>query len=95
MDIATLVGFVLAYVIITIAIMLGGPFIIFVNAPSLLVVVGGTFAVTLMRITLGNFLGSFKIALKGFFYKLDAPKNLIEESVELRQRSAQGRHTRS
>jgi chemotaxis protein MotA len=70
-DIATLVGFVLAYVIIAAAISLGGPFVIFVNAPSLLVVVGGTFAVTLMRITLGNFLGSFKIALKGFFYKLE------------------------
>ncbi len=83
MDIATLVGFILAYIIIGAAIALGGPFNIFVNAPSMLVVVGGTFAVTLMRITLGNFLGSFKIALKGFFYKLDTPQNLIDESVEL------------
>ncbi len=83
MDIATLVGFILAYVIIGAAISMGGPFVIFVNPPSLLVVVGGTFAVTLMRITLGNFLGSFKIALKGFFYKLDAPQTLIDESVEL------------
>jgi chemotaxis protein MotA len=49
----------------------------------MLIVIGGTFAVTLMRVTLGNFLGSFKIGLKGFFYKLDAPQYLIEESVEL------------
>ncbi len=83
MDIATLIGFLLAYIIIGAAIALGGPFNIFVNAPSMLVVIGGTFAVTLMRITLGNFLGSFKIALKGFFYKLDTPQNLIDESVEL------------
>ncbi len=83
MDIATLVGFILAYVIIGAAISLGGPFNIFINAPSLLVVVGGTFAVTLMRVTIGNFLGSFKIGLKGFFYKLDSPQNLIDESVEL------------
>ena len=83
MDIATLVGFILAYVIIGTAISLGGPFNIFINAPSLLVVVGGTFAVTFMRVTLANFLGSFKIGLKAFFYKLDAPQNLIEESVEL------------
>ena len=81
MDIATLVGFLLAYVIIGTAISLGGPFILFVNAPSLLIVIGGTFAVTLMRITLTNFFGSFKIALKGFFYRLDAPQSLIEESV--------------
>ncbi len=83
MDIATLVGFIRAYVIIGAAISLGGPFNIFINAPSLLVVVGGTFAVTLMRVTIGNFLGSFKIGLKGFFYKLDSPQNLIDESVEL------------
>ncbi len=83
MDIATLVGFILAYVIIGAAISLGGPFNIFINAPSLLVVVGGTFAVTLMRVTIGNFLGSFKIGLKGYFYKLDSPQNLIDESVEL------------
>lgn len=83
MDIASLVGFILAYVIITAAIMMGGPFILFVNAPSLLIVVGGTFAVTLMRVTMSNFLGSFKIGLKGFFYKLDVPQNLIDESVEL------------
>jgi chemotaxis protein MotA len=83
MDIASIVGFILAYIILSVAISLGGPFILFVNAPSLLVVVGGTFAVTLMRVTLGNFLGSFKIGLKGFFYKLDATQTLIDESVEL------------
>jgi len=82
-DIASIVGFILAYVIIGGAITLGGPFIIFVNVPSLLVVIGGTFAVTLMRVTLANFLGSFKIGLKGFFYKLDKPQILIEESVDL------------
>ena len=32
---------------------------------------------------MGNFLGSFKIGLKGFFYKLDQPQKLIDESVEL------------
>lgn len=83
MDIASLVGFILAFGIIGGAIALGGPFIIFVNVPSLLIVIGGTFAVTLFRVTLGNFLSSFKIGLKGFFYKLDSPQLLIEESVEL------------
>ena len=83
MDIASIVGFILAYVILATGISLGGPFVLFVNAPSLMIVVGGTFAVTLMRVTIANFLGSFKIGLKGFFYKLDAPQNLIDESVEL------------
>lgn len=83
MDIASLVGVIAAFGIIIGSIMLGGPFIIFVNVPSILVVVGGTFAVTLMRITLADFLGSFKVGLKGFFYKLDNPQALIEEAVEM------------
>ncbi len=83
MDIASLVGVLAAFGIISASIMLGGPFIIFVNVPSILVVVGGTFAVTLMRITLADFLGSFKVGLKGFFYKLDDPRQLIEEAVEM------------
>ena len=83
MDIASIVGFILAYVIIGGAISLGGPFVLFVNAPGMLIVIGGTFAVTLMRVTLANFLGSFKIGLKGFIYKLDKPQLLIEESVDL------------
>ncbi len=83
MDIATIVGLILAYAIIGGAIMMGGPFIIFVNLPSIILVIGGTFAVTLMSVTLGDFLGSFKIGLKGFFYKLDSPQILIDESVEM------------
>ena len=83
MDIATLVGILAAFGIIGSSIAMGGPFIIFVNVPSILVVVGGTFGVTLMRVTLGDFLGSFKIGMKAFFYKMDNPKNLIEEAVEM------------
>ncbi|MDJ0880896.1 MAG: flagellar motor protein PomA [Gammaproteobacteria bacterium] len=83
MDIATLVGILAAFGIIGSSIAMGGPFIIFVNVPSILVVVGGTFGVTLMRVTLADFLGSFKIGLKAFLYKMDNPKNLIEEAVEM------------
>lgn len=83
MDIASLVGILAAFGIIGAAIALGGPFIIFINVPSVLVVIGGTFGVTLMRVTLADFLGSFKVGLKAFFYKMDNPSNLIEEAVEM------------
>ncbi len=83
MDIATLVGVLAAFGIIGSAIALGGPFIIFINVPGILVVVGGTFGATLMRVTLGDFLGSFKVGLKAFFYKMDNPSSLIEEAVEM------------
>ncbi len=56
---------------------------LFVNVPSLLIVVGGTFIVTLMQVSLTDFLGSFSIAMKAFMYKTDDPKTLIEEAVQL------------
>ncbi len=83
MDIASLVGIILAFGIIGSSIMMGGPFIIFVNVPSVLVVVGGTLGATLMRVTLADFLGSFKVGMKGYMYKIDNPAALIEEAVEM------------
>ncbi|MGD8590032.1 MAG: flagellar motor protein PomA [Chromatiales bacterium] len=83
MDIATLVGLLGGFGIIIGAIATGGDVMLFFNVPSLLIVVGGTFMVTLMQVSLGDFLGSFGIAMKAFFYNTDDPKKLIEEAVQL------------
>ncbi|WP_177418632.1 flagellar motor protein PomA [endosymbiont of Lamellibrachia barhami] len=83
MDIATLVGLLGGLGIIIAAIATGGDVMLFVNVPSILIVVGGTFMVTLMQVSLGDFLGSFGMGMKAFFYKTDDPKKLIEEAVEL------------
>lgn len=83
MDIATLVGLLGGFGIIIGAIASGGDMMLFFNVPSLLIVIGGTFMTTLMQVSLGDFLGSFGIALKAFFYKTDDPKKLIEEAVQL------------
>jgi chemotaxis protein MotA len=82
-DIATLVGLLGGFGIIIGAIASGGDVLLFVNVPSLLIVIGGTFMVTLMQVSLGDFLGSFAIGMKAFFYKVDDPKALIEEAVQL------------
>ena len=83
MDIATLVGLLGGFGIIIGAIATGGDVMIFVDVPSTLIVVGGTFMVTLMQVSLADFLGSFAIGLKAFLYKVDDPKKLIEEAVAL------------
>lgn len=83
MDIATLIGMLGAFGVIVGAITTGGDPIIFVDVASLLIVVGGTFMATLSQVSLGDFLGSFAIGLKAFFYKVDDPRKLIEEAVEL------------
>lgn len=83
MDIATLVGLLGGFGIIIAAIATGGDVLVFVDTASVLIVVGGTFMVTLMQVSLADFLGSFAIGLKAFFYKVDDPKTLIEEAVSL------------
>lgn len=83
MDIATLIGLLGGFGIIIGAIATGGSVMLFLNAPSLLIVVGGTFMVTLMQVSLKDFLGSFKVGMKAFFYSTDDPKKLIEEAIQL------------
>ena len=83
MDLATLLGLVSASLVIAGAIVLGGDALTFVNMPSIVVVFGGTFAVTLTRVSLKQFFGSFKVGLKAFLHKGTNPESLIEEAVEL------------
>lgn len=83
MDIATLIGLLGAFGIIIGAIATGGDIGLFVNVPGLLIVIGGTFMATLTQVSLADFLGSFSIGMKALFYKVDDPKQLIDDAVEL------------
>ena len=83
MDLATLIGIVGAIGAIIISIMMGGEMGMFVNAPGLMIVVGGTVAVTLMKFPLALTLGAFGIALKAFIHKPQQPSKIIEQSIEL------------
>jgi chemotaxis protein MotA len=83
MDLATLIGLLGAFGIIISAILFGGSPIIFVNAPSLLIVVGGSLFAVLMKFPLKHFLAAFKIAAKAFFNRCDDAQALIQEGIEL------------
>ena len=83
MDLATLIGLLGGLGIIIGAIATAGDVLLFFNIPGLLIVVGGTFMITLMQVSLSDFLRSFSIATKAFIYKTDNPKQLIEEAVQL------------
>jgi chemotaxis protein MotA len=83
LDIATLIGLLGGFGVIMGAIVTGGDFMLFVNIPSILIVVGGTFMVMLMQVSLADFIGSFKVAMRAFFYQTYDSKQLIEEAVQL------------
>lgn len=83
MDIATLIGLVGSLGIVVSAIVLGASAMIFLNAPSLLIVVGGSLFVVLSKFSLQQFLGAFKVASKAFTFKLPDTETLIEETMEV------------
>ena len=83
MDPGTLIGLIGATATILAAIFVGGSALMFVNIPSLLIVVGGTIFVTLVKYPMGHTLAAFKIGLRALFAKGENPMELIETSVEL------------
>lgn len=90
MDLATLIGLIGAFGVVISSILLGGSASTFVNTPSLLVVMGGTFLVTMMKFSLGSFLSATKIAVKAFIYRPTSAEQLIENAVELAKTARQG-----
>jgi chemotaxis protein MotA len=90
LDLATLIGLIGAFAIVLASILLGGSSGTFINTPSLLVVLGGTALVTMMKFSLTRFLGAASIAVKAFLNKPTKPEQLIETAVELSKTARQG-----
>lgn len=83
MDFATLIGLVGAIVLIASAVILGVSPSVFINPPSLLIVVGGTSLVVLAKFSFAQFFGAFKAAARAFKFKLPETQASIEELVEI------------
>ncbi|RRJ83609.1 flagellar motor protein PomA [Aestuariirhabdus litorea] len=83
MDLATLVGLLGAFCIVISAIIFGGSAGVFFNIPSILIVVIGTIFTVLMKFTLKQFFGAFRVAGKSFKFKSSDLNSLIDEIVEL------------
>lgn len=83
MDLATLIGILGAFGIVVAAMVLGGSIMVFINVPSLLIVILGTLMVVLMKFNLGQCFGAIKVALKAFMFKMDKMEELIPSIVEL------------
>jgi chemotaxis protein MotA len=90
MDLATLIGLIGAFGIVVYSMVSGGSLGMFVNAPSLLIVLVGSLFVVLMKFNLGQFLGALKVAVKAFSFKLTPPEDLIEEVVALADEARKG-----
>jgi chemotaxis protein MotA len=90
MDIASIIGVVSGIGFILGTILLGGSIMGFVNIPSILVVVGGTIAATMVGYPLSDFLGVFKTAMKIFMFKIEKPEDIIANLVEISNKARKG-----
>jgi len=90
MDLATLVGILGAFGIVIFAMLSGGDLSMFVNGPSILIVLVGSLFVVLMKFNLSQFLGAMKVAVKAFSFKLVPAEDLIEEVVGLADEARKG-----
>jgi len=89
-DLASLIGLIGGFAIVIMAMVLGGGVGMFGDAPSFLIVIIGTIFVTMMKYTLGQFLGAGKVAVKAFMFKMDKPEELIEEIVGMADAARKG-----
>lgn len=90
MDLATLIGVIGAFVIMSVAMVLGGNVGAFIDVPSLCIVFGGTFFAVMVKYSLGQFLSAVKVAAKAFKTKVVSPEEVIVEVVELADMARKG-----
>lgn len=90
MDLATLVGIVGSIALIIIAMLMSGELGMFVDGPSLVIVIGGSVFAVMAKFGLGQFLSAGKVAAKSFIVKNPDPSDLIGEVVTLADEARKG-----
>ncbi|MDA9556213.1 flagellar motor protein PomA [Vibrio sp.] len=90
MDLATLIGLLGSFAFVVMAMVLGGSLLMFADTTSVLIVVGGTSFVVMMKFTGAQFFAAFKTMSKAFSFKTDEPEELIAKVVEMADTSRKG-----
>ncbi len=90
MDISSVIGVVSGMGFVLGTILLGGSIMMFVNIPSVLIVMGGTFAATMVAYPLADFLSMFKTGMKIFIFKIQPPEEIINNLVEISNKARKG-----
>jgi chemotaxis protein MotA len=83
LDLATLVGLIGVCIVVVTAVVLGGSVGAFIDPASLVLVIGGTLLVTLMKFSFRQFGNAAKVAIKAFIYRVPDPEDLISASISL------------
>jgi chemotaxis protein MotA len=83
MDVATLLGVVLGFGVIAGAIMIGGSAGMFLDVPSILIVIGGSFSALFVKFPMKTVLNTLKVTTKAFLEKPQNLEALIDEMTQV------------
>ncbi len=87
MDLATISGIISGLVLIAWSILSGGEISIFINIPSVMIVVGGTIASTLVNFSVKEVIGVMKVVSKAFRIHNTEEITIIEQFVEISKKA--------
>ena len=87
MDITTLMGILVAAVLVISAILMGGPGIWFLDYPSLMIVIGGTMGATLIAYPISEVMSVVGIARNAFLHRNQSPTSLIPIMVQIAKKA--------
>ena len=82
MDLSTLLGMGAAFGLMLMAILQGGPLSIFINTPSLMIVLGGTAGVAFVHYPFSEIFDAINVAKKTLLYKEQSTTELIGQLME-------------
>ncbi len=82
MDLATIIGIFAAFGLMLMAILQGGTLGIFIDIPSILIVIGGSIGVSLINFPLGDILSAANVAKKAFLVKEKSINDLITQLMD-------------
>ncbi|MFP4167244.1 MAG: motility protein A [Desulfonatronovibrionaceae bacterium] len=87
MDLATIIGTVLAFGLVAAAIVVGGSPLAFINLPAMLIVFGGTMGATLVNYPLGHVIGVIGVIKNTFLTQSKDPATIIEQFLDYANRA--------
>jgi len=81
MDVATIIGILLGFFVITTAIVVGGGWQMFIHLPSMAITIGGMLCATLIHFSLPQLLAIFSVIKKTIVTRIPSQSELIQKMV--------------
>lgn len=87
MDLATILGMIVSFGLISAALMTGGSIMLFVDAPSMLIVFGGTLGATLTHYPIGTVLSIGRVIQKTLVSRTPSTTMIIDQFMDYANRA--------